>query len=68
MLQAIRTYGLMVFIAALLSNTLLQFWMEKPVAILLVILSFAAFSAMNYRRAACTSADWQTVRRPLICG
>ncbi|WP_287603686.1 AMP-binding protein [Thiothrix sp.] len=64
MLQAIRTYGLMVFIAALLISSLLQIWTGKPVAILLVTLAFAVFSAVNYRRASCTQADWQTVRRP----
>ena len=64
MLQAIRTYGLMVFIAALLISSLLQVWTGKPVAILLVTLAFAVFSAVNYQRASCTQADWQTVRRP----
>ncbi len=64
MLQAIRTYGLMVFIAALLISSLLQIWTGKPVAILLVTLAFAVFGAVNYQRASCTQADWQTVRRP----
>jgi len=38
MLPAMRTYGLMIFIAALLLSPLLQLWMGRPTAILLVTL------------------------------
>lgn len=63
MLQATRIYGLMVFIAALLISPFLQHWTGKPAAILLVILPFALFHAVNYRRAACTRDAWQAVHR-----
>ena len=49
--QTMRTYGLMVFIAALLISPLLHPWMGQTPAVLLVILPFALFSAVDIMRA-----------------
>ena len=63
MLPAMRVYGLMIFIAALIITPFLQQWTGQATAVLLITLPFALFSAIQYRRAGCTRDDWQAVRR-----
>lgn len=55
-------YGLIVVIVSLLCSPLLQHWVDRPVAVLLLVLPFVLFSAVTFRRAGCTRADWQAVR------
>lgn len=63
-----RIYGLMVFIAALLISPLLHPWMGQTPAILLVILPFALFSAVHYRRAAGRVKIGKQYASTPICG
>lgn len=55
-------YGLIVVIVSLLLSPVLQHWVDRPVAVLLLVLPFVLFSAVTFRRAGCTQADWQAVR------
>ena len=63
MLQALRLYGLMVFLAALFITPALQIWVTKPVAVLLAILPLALLTSWQYRQARCSREDWQAVRQ-----
>lgn len=63
MLQALRIYGLMVFLAALFITPALQIWVTKPVAVLLAILPLALLTGWQYRQARCSRKDWQAVRQ-----
>ena len=55
-------YGLIVVIVSLLLSPVLQHWVDRPVAVLLLVLPFVLFSAVTFRRAGCTRADWEAVR------
>lgn len=55
-------YGLIVVIVSLLFSPLLQHWVDRPAAVFLLVLPFVLFSAVTFRRAGCTRADWQAVR------
>ncbi|UOG93695.1 MAG: AMP-binding protein [Candidatus Thiothrix sulfatifontis] len=55
-------YGLIVVIVSLLLSPVLQHWVARPVAVLLLVLPFVLLSAVTFRRAGCTRADWVAVR------
>ncbi|QQZ28100.1 AMP-binding protein [Thiothrix subterranea] len=55
-------YGLIVVIVSLLLSPVLQHWVDRPVAVFLLVLPFVLLSAVTFRRAGCARADWQAVR------
>lgn len=63
MLQALRIHGLMIFVAALVAVPLLARWLSLPLALLLVLLPFIAFSLWRCQHARCTRADWRVIRQ-----
>lgn len=57
--HALRIYGFMVVVAALVISPILQTWVTKPASVLLAILPFALLSLWRLQQTGCTRQDWQ---------